>query len=57
MIDNSNNEVDADFLALKLKPPTVEQSNFLRKTFGLEKVKPLQWKVIRSVMQERRDQV
>ena len=42
MIDNTNNEVDADFLALKLKPPTVEQSNFLRKTFGLEKVKPFE---------------
>ena len=50
-------ESSAEFLALKLKPPTSEQSNFLRKTFGLEKVKPLQWRVISSVIERKRDQV
>ena len=50
-------EDSAEFLALKLKPPTVEQKNFLRKTFGLEKLKPLQWRVITSVLDWKRDQV
>ena len=54
MLDKDNS---AEFLALKMRPPTVEQSNFLRKTFGLEKVKPLQWRVISSVMAAKRDQV
>ena len=54
MLDKDNS---AEFLALKMRPPTLEQSNFLRKTFGLEKVKPLQWRVISSVMAAKRDQV
>ena len=54
MLDEDNS---AEFLALKMRPPTLEQSNFLRKTFGLEKVKPLQWRVINSVMAAKRDQV
>ena len=53
----SDEENSAEFLALKLKPPTSEQRNFLRKSFGLEKVKPLQWRVICSVIERRRDQV
>ena len=54
MLDKDNS---AEFLALKMRPPTLEQSNFLRKIFGLEKVKPLQWRVISSVMAAKRDQV
>ena len=42
--------------ALGLVPPTKEQENFLRNTFGPPKFKPLQWRIIRSVMVERKDQ-
>ena len=47
----------AEFLALNLRPPSLDQTNFLRKTFGLEQLKPLQWRVIKSIMEEKRDQV
>ena len=46
-----------EFLALNLRPPSLDQTNFLRKTFGLEQLKPLQWRVIKSIMEEKRDQV
>ena len=47
----------AEFLALNLRPPSLDQTNFLRMTFGLEQLKPLQWRVIKSIMEEKRDQV
>ena len=47
----------AGFLALNLRPPSFDQTLFLRKTFGLEQMKPLQWRVIQSIMEEKRDQV
>ena len=47
----------SEFLALNLRSPSLDQTNFLRKTFGLEQLKPLQWRVIKSIMEEKRDQV
>jgi len=44
------------FEALKLEPPTAQQNNFLTSNFGHRGFKPLQWRIVRSVMVERRDQ-
>ena len=37
-------------------PPTAEQNSFLRNNFGHSAFKPLQWRIVQSVMEERRDQ-
>ena len=56
-LEESAKDNAAEFLALNLRPPSLDQTNFLRKTFGLEQLKPLQWRVIKSIMEEKRDQV
>ena len=42
--------------ALQLSPPTAEEERCLRDQFGLKHFKPLQWRIISSVMKERADQ-
>merc|ERR1719341_867087 len=44
------------FQALNLVPPTKQQNAFLKSNFGHPAFKPLQWKIIKSVMEERKDQ-
>ena len=41
---------------LGLTPPSQEHEDCLRDQFGLRTFKPLQWKIIRGVMEEKRDQ-
>jgi len=45
-----------DFGDLNLTPPLVQQTLFLTSNFGHAKFKPLQWRIIKSVMEEKRDQ-
>ena len=42
--------------ALGVNPPSAAEETCLKDQFGLSKFKPLQWKIVRSVMKERRDQ-
>jgi len=45
-----------DYATLKLTPPTSQQTRFLSSNFGHSQFKPLQWKIISSVINEKRDQ-
>jgi len=45
-----------DYDSLQLVPPTTRQESFLAANFGHARFKPLQWGIVRSVMEERRDQ-
>eukprot|EP00088_Acartia_fossae_P057671 TRINITY_DN672_c0_g1_i5.p1 TRINITY_DN672_c0_g1~~TRINITY_DN672_c0_g1_i5.p1 ORF type:complete len:1015 (-),score=248.00 TRINITY_DN672_c0_g1_i5:268-3312(-) len=45
-----------DFKALNLEPPNARELQSLLSNFGHNKFKPLQWKIVGSVMKERRDQ-
>jgi len=45
-----------DFESLNLEPPSPEEEAALSANFGHSSFKPLQWRIIRSVMKDRRDQ-
>jgi len=45
-----------DYAALNLTPPDQKYIQFLSDEFGHSKFKPLQWRIIKSVLEERRDQ-
>ena len=47
---------DESYEALGLSAPPLEDDSCLRVRFGLRAFKPLQWRIIRSVMVDRRDQ-
>ena len=47
---------EESYSSLGLCPPGPEDENCLRDQFGLRAFKPLQWRIIRSVMVDRRDQ-
>ena len=47
---------EESYSSLGLCPPGPEDENCLREQFGLRAFKPLQWRIIRSVMVDRRDQ-
>ena len=61
VIESGNNveevkeDID-DFEELGLTPPSDEINIFLSTNFGIKAVKPLQWKIIKSLMEEKRDQ-
>ena len=42
--------------ALGVSPPSASEERCLKDQFGLTKFKPLQWKIVRSVMVDRKDQ-
>ena len=42
--------------ALGLSPPSSSEDKCLRDQFGLSRFKPLQWKIVSSVMKDKRDQ-
>ena len=46
-----------DYQALGLRPPSREVERCLGDEFGLTRFKPLQWRIVQSVMEDRRDQV
>lgn len=53
----AKDKADEDsFEALDLVPPTAQQNHFLKTNFGHSAFKPLQWRIVRSVMEDRRDQ-
>ena len=58
-VENVEVKVKADcesYEGLGLTPPSQEHEDCLRDQFGLRTFKPLQWKIIRGVMEDRRDQ-
>eukprot|EP00092_Neocalanus_flemingeri_P014346 GFUD01015474.1.p1 GENE.GFUD01015474.1~~GFUD01015474.1.p1 ORF type:complete len:1050 (+),score=352.66 GFUD01015474.1:77-3226(+) len=53
----TKDKADEDsYEALGLVPPTAQQEKFLRSNFGHSQFKPLQWRIVRSVMVDRSDQ-
>jgi len=53
----TKDKADEDsYEALGLVPPSKQQEQFLRDNFGHPQFKPLQWRIIRSTMVEKRDQ-
>jgi Werner syndrome ATP-dependent helicase len=55
-IEGKDKADEDSFEALNLVPPTSQQNHFLKTNFGHSAFKPLQWRIVRSVMEERRDQ-
>ena len=45
---------DDDYESLGISPPNQKEEAGLQHHFGLKKFKPLQWKIISSVMKERK---
>jgi len=45
-----------DYAALNLTPPEPKYIKFLSEEFGHSKFKPLQWRIVKSVLEDRRDQ-
>merc|ERR1719369_1942938 len=56
VIETKDKADEDDYAALNLKPPHSKHTQFLSTEFGHSKFKPLQWRIIRSVLEERRDQ-
>lgn len=45
---------EEDYESLGINPPTEDEEKCLQREFGLNKFKPLQWKIISSVMKDRK---
>ena len=56
-IDVKDKADEDSYEALGVSPPSASEDKCLRDQFGLTKFKPLQWKIVQSVMVERRDQM
>ena len=55
-IDVKDKADEDSYEALGVSPPSASEDKCLRDQFGLTKFKPLQWKIVQSVMVDRRDQ-
>ena len=55
-VETKDKADEDDYAALNLKPPEPQHTEFLSTEFGHGKFKPLQWRIIQSVLVERRDQ-
>ena len=55
-VDIKDKADEDSFEALGITPPTAAQTKFLRDNFGYPAFKPLQWRIVSSVVEERRDQ-
>ena len=51
MIKTKEKAEEDSFQALNLVPPTRQQTAFLKSNFGHSNFKPLQWKIIKLVIQ------
>ena len=51
MIETKEKAEEDSFQALNLVPPTRQQTAFLKSNFGHSNFKPLQWKIIKLVIQ------
>ena len=55
-VDVKNKADEDSYEALGVSPPSSAEERCLKDQFGLSEFKPLQWKIVRSVMVDRKDQ-
>ena len=55
-VDVKDKADEDSYEALGVSPPSASVEGCLKHQFGLTKFKPLQWKIVRSVMEDRMDQ-